>query len=87
MRLNLEIHPNKIYLKTVNSGVDFLGWTSFSKFRVLRRSTKKRMFRKLKENNYKEDSLNSYLGMVSHGNAFKIKKELLSERLINHHLN
>ncbi len=87
LRLNLEIHPNKIYLKTVNSGVDFLGWTSFSKFRVLRRSTKKRMFRKLKENNYKEDSLNSYLGMVSHGNAFKIKKELLSERLINHHLN
>jgi hypothetical protein len=43
------------------------------------------MFRKLKENNYKEESLNSYLGLISHGNAFKIKKELLSERLINHH--
>lgn len=84
-RLNLEIHPNKIYLKTVNSGVDFLGWVNFPGFKVLRQVTKKRMFRKLKENNYKEESLNSYLGLISHGNAFKIKKELLSERLINHH--
>jgi len=85
-RLNLEIHPNKIFIKTINSGVDFLGWTSFSKFRVLRRSTKKRMFRKLKENNYKEESLNSYLGMISHGNAFKIKKDLLNKCTSNNHL-
>jgi len=79
-RLNLEIHPNKLFIKTINSGVDFLSWTSFSKFRVLRRSTKKRMFRKLKENNYKEESLNSYLGMLSHGNAKKLK-ELIAKHV------
>jgi len=79
-RLNLEIHPNKLFIKTINSGVDFLGWTSFSKFRVLRRSTKKRMFRKLKENNYKEESLNSYLGMLSHANAKKLK-ELIAKHV------
>ncbi|KKT13584.1 MAG: Reverse transcriptase (RNA-dependent DNA polymerase) [Candidatus Falkowbacteria bacterium GW2011_GWF2_43_32] len=76
-RLNLEIHPNKIFIKTINSGVDFLGWTSFSKFRVLRRSTKKRMFRKLKENNYKDESLSSYLGMISHGNEKKLKLKII----------
>lgn len=82
-RLNLEIHPNKIFIKTINSGVDFLGWTSFSKFRVLRRSTKKRMFRKLKDNSYKENSLNSYLGMISHGNAKKIELDILNLQSAN----
>jgi RNA-directed DNA polymerase len=85
-RLNLEIHLNKIFIKTMSSGVDFLGWINFPGYKVLRRATKDRMFRKLNEDNYKEESLNSYLGMISHGNAFKIKKELLSKRPINNHL-
>jgi hypothetical protein len=46
-----------------------------------------RMFRKLKENSYKEESLNSYLGMISHGDAFKIKKDLLNKCTSNNHLN
>jgi RNA-directed DNA polymerase len=85
--LKLELHPDKLFLKTVSSGVDFLGWVHFPDHMVLRSATKKRMFRKLKINNYKKQSLNSYLGMISHGNAFKIKKELLSKRPINSHLN
>lgn len=76
-RLNLKIHPDKIYLKTMNSGLDFLGWVNFPGYKVLRQATKKRMFKKLKENNYKRESLNSYLGMISHGNAFKIKEQIL----------
>jgi len=85
--LSLEIHPNKIFIKTMSSGVDFLGWVNFPDYKVLRRATKKRMFRKLRENGYKEDSLNSYLGMIRHGDAFKIKKELLSKFPVNSHLN
>ena len=84
--LKLELHPDKLFLKTVSSGLDFLGWVHFPDHRVLRSATKKRMFRKLKINNYKKQSLNSYLGIISHGNAFKIKKELLSKRSINNHL-
>lgn len=85
-KLKLEIHPNKIFIKTMSSGVDFLGWINFPGYKVLRQATKKRMFRKLKENSYKEESLCSYLGMISHGNSFKIKKELLSKGSINQHL-
>lgn len=81
--LKLELHPDKLFLKTISSGVDFLGWVNFPDHRVLRRATKGRMFRKLKINNYKKQSLNSYLGMLSYGNAFKIKKELLSKGSIN----
>jgi len=85
--LKLELHPDKLFLITVSSGVDFLGWVHFPDRMVLRSATKKRMFRKLKINNYKKQSLNSYLGMISHGNSFKIKKELLSERQTNSYLN
>lgn len=87
LKLKLSLHPDKLFIKALTSGLDFLGWINFPDYRVLRQETKKRMFRKLKENSYKEESFCSYLGMISHGNAFKIKKELLSKCTINHHLN
>jgi len=74
--LKLELHPSKLFLKTVSSGLDFLGWIHFSDHRVLRSTTRKRMFRRLKINNNKKSSLDSYLGMIDHGNAYKIKLEM-----------
>ena len=74
--LKLNMHPDKVFIKAINSGLDFLGWVNFSKHRVLRTATKKRMFRKLKENNYKKESLNSYLGMLSHGNGYKLELKI-----------
>lgn len=85
--LKLELHSDKLFIRTLNSGLDFLGWINFPEYKVLRQATKKRMFRKLKEGGYKEESLCSYLGMVGHGNAFKIKKKLLSKRPANSYLN
>jgi len=69
--LDLELHPNKLFLRMVSSGLDFLGWVNFPDHRVLRRATKNRMFRKLRGNSSRE-SLNSYLGLLSHGNARKL---------------
>jgi len=69
--LKLELHPNKLFLKTLASGVDFLGWVNFPEHRVLRTATKKKMFRRLKESS-KEETLQSYLGMLSHGNGYKL---------------
>ena len=42
-KLKLILHPNKIFIKTLCSGVDFLGWVNFADHRVLRNKTKKRM--------------------------------------------
>jgi retron-type reverse transcriptase len=75
--LKLILHPNKIFIKTLSSGVDFLGWVNFSDHRVLRGTIKKRMFRMLK-NNQKPESLNSYLGLLKHGNSYKIKNRIVS---------
>jgi hypothetical protein len=70
-RLHLELHPNKLFLKTISSGVDFLGWVHFSDHRVLRTASKKRMMRRLRENP-KEAVVASYRGMLSHGNTKKL---------------
>lgn len=76
-KLKLTLHPDKVYIKTIASGVDFLGWIHFPKHRVLRTATKKRMFRNLKKNGYKEESVNSYLGMLKWGNGEKVRGEII----------
>jgi hypothetical protein len=73
--LKLTLHPHKVFIKTIYSGVDFLGWVHFPKYRVLRTSTKRKMFRKFSAE-LKEETRSSYVGMLSHGNTYKLKKAL-----------
>jgi len=73
--LKLSLHPDKVFIKTISSGVDFLGWVNFPKHRVLRTSTKRRMLKNLKANP-KEESRQSYLGMLKHGDTFKLKSKI-----------
>ncbi len=80
--LKLDLHPNKVFIKTFSSGVDFLGWVNFNDHQVLRTSTKKRMLKKLRETQ-KDQTVSSYKGMLSHGNAYKLNKTIsgyLSEK-------
>ncbi len=80
--LRLELHPNKVSIETIASGVDFLGWVNFPDHRVLRTKTKNRMFKRLGENDNKPESADSYLGLLSHGNTYKLSKEI--SRLCSH---
>ncbi|MFA7285986.1 MAG: reverse transcriptase/maturase family protein [Candidatus Paceibacterota bacterium] len=75
-KLKLELHPNKVSVESIYSGVDFLGWVDSSTHRVLRNTTKKRMFRNLKNNNSKIESVASYLGMLKVGQGFKLKERI-----------
>ncbi len=74
--LKLQLHPDKVYIKTIYSGVDFLGWVEFGGHRVLRTSTKHRMFRKIKNSKNIEQTKTSYMGMLAWGNAKKISSIL-----------
>jgi len=76
--LKLSLHPDKIFIKTFASGVDFLGWVHFPRHRVLRTATKRRVFRKLQKNQSSE-TFASYLGLLGHGNAYKLKKKLFGD--------
>jgi len=70
-QLKLRLHPDKIIMRKYNQGIDFLGYVILPYHRVLRTKTKKRMFKKINQNN-----LQSYLGVLSHCDGYKLSKEL-----------
>ena len=74
--LKLSLHPDKVLIKTLASGVDFLGWVHFPSHRVLRNVTKRRMFKRIEETGGKEETIQSYLGMLGHGNGYKLQKQI-----------
>ena len=76
-KLKLKMHPDKVFIKTLYSGVDFLGWVIFFDHRILRSKTKKRMLKRIKKNQSIE-TLNSYLGLLKHGNSRKILNNIIS---------
>lgn len=73
--LHLVLHPSKIFLKTFASGVDFLGWTHFPDHRIVRSVTKRRMMRRI-DVHPTEETIQSYLGLLSHGNTNGLKNEI-----------
>lgn len=68
-RLKLDLHPDKISIHTVTSGVDFFGWVHFPDHRVLRTIAKRRMFRNIKNKQNNINTVQSYLGLIGHGNS------------------
>lgn len=75
-KLALSLHPNKISISTVASGVDFLGWVHFPHHRVIRGATKRRMVRNLRSSRLPA-RIQSYRGLLSHGNAFRLSTKHL----------
>ena len=75
--LNLTMHPDKIVLRTFASGVDFLGWIHFPDHRVLRKTTERRMFKRVAEHSSKA-TIRSYLGLLSHGDTHRLREDVLN---------
>jgi RNA-directed DNA polymerase len=86
-QLFLTLHPHKVEVRKYGQGVDFLGYVIFPHHKLLRTKTKKRMVRKLKEKSgdVKEEkiedsdlkqSLNSYLGLLSHANTHRFSENI-----------
>lgn len=89
-KLFLELHPKKISIRKSHQGIDFLGYVLLPHHRMLRTKTKHRIFRRLKQrvNEYKrgivgqqtlEQSLQSYLGVLSHANSYKLNEGLKND--------
>lgn len=76
-RLKIDLHPDKVYIKTFSSGVDFLGWVHFPHHRTLRNASKRRMIRNLSKER-SDTRVQSYRGLLSHGNAYKLSTLHLS---------
>jgi len=80
-KLDLSLHPRKVEIRKLSQGIDFLGYVVLPHYKILRTSTKKRIFRKIKGDISKETK-QSYLGVLSHCKGYKIAK-ILNMRLKN----
>ena len=71
--LKLALHPNKVSIRKLAQGIDFLGYVVLPYHTVLRTKTKKRMFKRVNEKN-----LSSYTGLLGHCNAYELSKKLIA---------
>lgn len=89
-KLKLELHPRKIIIRPLHQGIDFVGYVVLPNHRLLRTATKRRMFRKLSEkynSSFKDklseesfdQSLQSYLGILSHANANTLQETIRNQ--------
>lgn len=86
-RLALELHDHKIITRSVHQGIDFLGYIVRPHHKLIRTKTKSRMMRRFEEQvrlyrsgEIDEETLNaslqSYLGVLSHADTYKVEQEL-----------
>jgi len=77
--LQLTLHPKKTILRKVSTGIDFLGYVVLPYYRVVRTSTRKRIFRKLSISSGAEQkaSADSYIGITTHAKGYLIKQRIL----------
>ncbi|MFA5124558.1 MAG: reverse transcriptase/maturase family protein [Patescibacteria group bacterium] len=74
-KMKLTLHPDKLFIKTLSPGLDFLGWVNFFDHRVFRTASKRRMFRRVRKN-HNPETMNSYLGLLSHGQSYKLQRKI-----------
>lgn len=80
--LKLELHPTKVILRKYHKGVDFLGYVQYPHYRKLRTKTKRRILNKV-ANGVNEQSLQSYLGVLSHADNYKLSEEIKNQFWFN----
>lgn len=86
-KLAIQLHPQKIIIRKLGQGLDWLGYVILPHYRVLRTKTKRRIFKKTKQKQrllaageINETSFNqtlqSYYGILKHCRGHKIRKEV-----------
>jgi retron-type reverse transcriptase len=88
IKLNIRLHPKKIFIKRWHQGVDFLGFVIFPHHIVLRTKTKKRILKnirkrkmelmcgKISEEIFKQ-ILQSYLSIFLYCRSWSIRQEII----------
>lgn len=66
--LKVELHPNKVHVRTWAQGIDFLGYVILPHVTIIRPLTSRRLVRRINE-----DNMSSYLGLCSHASAFTLE--------------
>jgi RNA-directed DNA polymerase len=79
--LQLTLHPKKIIVRKISTGIDFLGYVVLPHYKVVRTSTRRRIFRKLGGLGAAtpKASIDSYIGITTHAKGYLIKQRILEE--------
>lgn len=86
--LCLELHPDKVEIRKIRQGVDFLGYVILPRVKVIRTSTKRRILKKTKvvgqdfqsgkiSEEMLEGIIASYMGVFSHCRSGGVKKSIM----------
>jgi RNA-directed DNA polymerase len=92
--LKLRLHPQKVFIRKLKQGMDFLGYVCFPYYRAIRTKTKKRMFKKFHQRREEmiagdrtgesfNQTLQSYLGLLKYSNSHRLIKKLESLRALD----
>lgn len=73
--IRLSLHKDKVIVRPYKQGVDFLGYVLLPHHRILRTKTKRRIMRKIVNDN--NESLQSYFGILKHCHGYGLKQKLL----------
>lgn len=71
--LSLRIHPDKIIMRKLSWGIDFVGYVALPHYNLPRSQTTRRIIRKVSNSNQEDlqKSLPSFLGYFGHVNSYK----------------
>jgi RNA-directed DNA polymerase len=69
--LKLNLHPNKVLIRSRTQGIDFLGYVLLPHATVLRTKTRNRVLKKINQRNCA-----SYLGLCKHADAYNLERVL-----------
>ncbi len=69
--LELCLHDDKVCIRKLKQGIDFLGYVILPYHTVLRTKTRRRMLKKLTLENS-----SSYLGILGHCDSYKLRKQI-----------
>ena len=77
-RLKLKIHPDKVSLRKLSWGIDFVGYVALPHYNLPRHKTVKRIIHRVADASEDElaKSLPSYLGYLEHASSFKLINKL-----------
>ena len=89
-KLKLTLHPEKVTIRKYRQGIDFLGYILRPHHRTMRRRTERRLWRRFKQrlidhqhglvsDNSFTTLFNSYSGVISHCNGYRLTQQLNNE--------
>lgn len=74
IKLKLFLHPNKITIRKLRQGIDFLGYVTLPHYRIIRTKTKQRILRLVNNKN-----IASYLGICCHARAHNLEQSIINK--------